>query len=347
MFLKNCWYVAAWDREVADEPLARTICNEPVVLYRKQDGTPAALEDRCGHRNLPLSLGKVVGDNLQCGYHGVEFDCTGKCANVPGQDNTPSRARIKSYPVIEKWNWIWIWMGDPARVDHTLFPDWWWVDHPEWAFARPDMLPVKADYRLFNDNLLDVSHLQYVHTGSIGADSITEFPIECEVEDRKVSMRRWIRDREPPPTYRKAGGFKGNVDRCQLAEYYPPCFTANHAAVFDVEDEVQDFNRGFRVNALSAPTPETETSCHYFFGFVRAFLTDDAAFEEKFTSEFVRVFKEDVAILEAQQRANDHFGDAPKFDIKVDAAPKAARRMLEKLIAEEQTEAEAAKVAAE
>ncbi len=73
MFLQNAWYVAAWETEIGDTPFARTILNEPVVLYRSAGGI-IALEDRCCHRALPLSMGKVVDNHLQCGYHGLEFD---------------------------------------------------------------------------------------------------------------------------------------------------------------------------------------------------------------------------------------------------------------------------------
>ena len=130
MFLKNCWYVAAWDHEVTAAPLARTLLCEPVVLYRTEDGTAVALEDRCCHRALPLSMGKVVGDRLQCGYHGLEFDSGGACVRVPGQAQIPPGASVRSYPLVERWKYLWIWMGDPALADEALIPNWWWFDHP-------------------------------------------------------------------------------------------------------------------------------------------------------------------------------------------------------------------------
>ena len=101
MFLRNFWYVAAYDHEVARKPFGRKVLGEPIVFFRKQDGTPVALEDRCVHRHLPLSMGKVVGDHLQCHYHGLRYDCTGKCVKVPGQNAIPPSARIKAYPVEE------------------------------------------------------------------------------------------------------------------------------------------------------------------------------------------------------------------------------------------------------
>lgn len=113
MFLRDVWYVAAWDDEVGHRPLARTLLNEAVVLYRGANGRPVALEDRCCHRHLPLRMGKVDGDNIQCGYHGPTFDRQGQCVSIPGQTAVPLGASVKSYPVVERDRWIWIWMGDP------------------------------------------------------------------------------------------------------------------------------------------------------------------------------------------------------------------------------------------
>jgi phenylpropionate dioxygenase-like ring-hydroxylating dioxygenase large terminal subunit len=338
-FLNNCWYVAAWDRELGRVPVARTFLNEPVVLYRRQDGTPVALEDRCCHRQLPLSMGALEGDDLRCGYHGLLFDASGKCVGVPGQERIPPDARVRSYPLVERYNWVWIWMGDPARADPSLIPDWWWCDHPDWAWTRPAPIYVKCNYQLINDNVLDVTHLAYVHATSIGSGAITEFPVVAEREQRLVRMKRWIIDRPAPPMYQKAGRFTGNVDRWQIVEHVPPCFSVNFAGCADTGTGApQGDRRGRRIDlmALSAPTPETERTTHYYFGFVRGFDLDDPAMEEMFSVGMVKVFHEDVAILEAQQRMNDMKPDAKRISINVDATPTAARRMLDEWIRDEQ-----------
>ena len=327
-FLRNSWYVAAWDREITRALLPRIFLGEPVVLYRKEDGSAVALEDRCCHRQLPLSMGRLEGDALRCGYHGLKFDASGKCVEIPGQASVPPQAKIKSYLVFEKHGWLWIWMGDPAKADPALVPNWWWTGHPQWAFSRPDMIHVKCNYQLIADNVLDATHLAYVHASSIGASSITEFPASTEREERLVRLTRWIRDRPPPPLYRKAGGFPGNVDRWQIVEHIPPCFTVNFAGCKDAERKID-------LMALSAPTPETERSTHYFFGFVRNFGLDDPEMKKIFSEEFVDVFREDIPVLEAQQRNLELRPDAPKIDIAVDAAPLAARRMLQAMIARE------------
>jgi phenylpropionate dioxygenase-like ring-hydroxylating dioxygenase large terminal subunit len=328
MFLRNYWYVAAWDREVTRGLLARTFLDEPVVLYRKEDGAPVALEDRCCHRQLPLSMGKLEGDALRCGYHGLLFNSQGNCIQIPGQDSVPPQARVRAYPVLEKFNWVWIWMGDPAKADPALIPNWWWADHPEWAFTRPDMIHLRCNYQLISDNVLDVTHLAYVHASSIGSSSITEFPAMVERDERRVRLTRWIKDRPPPPLYQKAGGFPGNVDRWQIVEHTPPCFSINFAGCKDSERKID-------LMALSAPTPETESGTHYFFGFVRNFDLRDAEMENIFAVDMVKVFNEDFPVLEAQQRMLELKPGAPRIDIKVDAAPLAARRMLEAMISKE------------
>ena len=328
MYLRNSWYVAAWDREVSRKPLARTYLDEPVVLFRKEDGTAVALEDRCCHRHLPLSKGKLEADRLRCGYHGLLFDTDGKCVQIPGQSTIPPQARVRAFPTRERFGWIWIWMGDPQKADPALIPNWWWADHPEWAFSRPDPIYVRCNYQLISDNVLDVTHLAYVHASSIGASSITEFPATTEREERLVRLTRWILDRPPPPLYKQAGAFPGNVDRWQIVEHVPPCFSVNFAGCKDAQRKID-------LMALSAPTPETHNTTHYFFGFVRNFGLKDAAIDRVFDVDFVKVFNEDIPVLEAQQRMFELRPDAPRIDIAVDAAPLAARRMLETMIARE------------
>jgi phenylpropionate dioxygenase-like ring-hydroxylating dioxygenase large terminal subunit len=328
VFLRNSWYVAAWAREVSRAPLPRMLLGEPVVLYRKEDGTPVALEDRCCHRHLPLSRGKLEADRLRCGYHGLLFEADGRCVEIPGQANIPPQARVRAFPLVERYGWIWIWMGEPARADPTGIPHWWWADHPQWAFSKPDPIHVRCNYQLISDNVLDVTHLAYVHAGSIGASSITEFPATVERNERLVRLTRWIRDRPPPPLYREAGGFTGNVDRWQIVEHVPPCFSVNFAGCEDAGTRIE-------LMALSAPTPETARSTHYFFGFVRNFKLDDPATEKLFCESLVRVFNEDIPVLEAQQAMLELRPEAPKIDIAVDAAPLAARRMLAALLERE------------
>ena len=181
MFLKNFWYVAAYDHEIGREPLGRMILGEPVVFFRKEDGAPVAFEDRCAHRHLPLSMGKLVGDTLQCRYHGLRYDVSGACVKVPGQDTIPPAARVKTYPVVERYRWLWIWMGDPALADPAGITDFHWLDDPSWG-AKGQYLHVKANWQLIVDNLLDLTRLAFVHETTIGNAAL--------VENAKVKVER-------------------------------------------------------------------------------------------------------------------------------------------------------------
>lgn len=343
-YLYNAWYVAALSRELENAPLGRTYLDEPVVLFRQSDGSVAALEDRCCHRHLPLSCGLVAGDRLQCGYHGLEFDASGTCVSVPGQSRVPPGAAIHSYPVVEKAGWIWIWMGDADGVDDAMFPPWPWLEDPAWAVTLPDPFHLACNYRLVTDNVLDTTHLAYVHRNSIGNAAINEFPSKTERTGNRVTMTRWILDRPPPPMYKAAGNFEGNVDRWQIVEHDPPCFSVNDAgcAVAGTGAPEGDRSRGITVKALSAPTPETQSTTHYFFAFVRDFGHGDDALEEMMSVGMVDVFREDVVVFEAQQRMMDLKPNAPSIDINVDAAPLAARKALEEMIAAENASRDAA-----
>jgi phenylpropionate dioxygenase-like ring-hydroxylating dioxygenase large terminal subunit len=218
MFLKNHWYVAALAEEVGRQPLGRILLDEPVVLFRKENGDAVALEDRCSHRSFPLHKGTLIGDTVQCGYHGLLFDCSGKCVKVPGQGQAPAAAGIRTYPLVERWGWIWIWMGDAALADETPLADFHWLDDPAWG-AKAERLYIKSDYRLILDNLLDLTHLTFVHAGTIGtAANVEKARVKNDLAEKSVTVTRWMIDIEPPPTYARAG-FIGNIDRWQILNF--------------------------------------------------------------------------------------------------------------------------------
>ena len=340
MFLRNAWYVAAWGGEVTDAPLARTLLDEPVVLFRIDDGTPVALEDRCCHRHLPLSMGKVVGDGIRCGYHGLHFDAGGRCRHVPGQSVVPPGAAVRAYPLAERWGWVWIWMGDPARADESMIPDWWFMDHPEWKVVpgnggRP--IHTRGNYELVTDNLLDLSHVGYVHPDTIGSDAVVRFPVRTERKADRVVMTRLMPDVAPPPFHRAAGEFDGNVDRWMVVEAELPALIDVDVGSAEVGSGVLEGSRsqGIAYHALNAPTPETATSTHFFYAHARFFKTGSAAMDEVYRRDFYRIFMEDVAIVEAQQAALDRDPDTRWIDINVDAPGLAMRALLRERIAAE------------
>ena len=338
MYLRECWYAAAWDHEVTGAPFARTLLDEPVVLYRAADGAPVALEDRCRHRALPLSMGRVLGDDIQCGYHGLRFGRDGACVAVPGQSAIPPGAAVRAYPAVERHGWIWIWMGDAARADPALIPDWWRMDHPDWAPVKGgDPFHVRANYLLVNDNLLDLSHVAYIHAASIGTGNVADFPIATERGEDFVRMTRVVRDSPPPPLYRDLGRLAGNVDRWQVAVSTLPSCNTVHAGCAPpgagcAEAPLDRRMEFFNLNAL---TPETATTTHYFYAHTRSFGLGDRAVDEIFRRDFRAVFSEDIGILGAQQASIDRCRGGRTIDINVDGPGMLFRRMLEARIAAE------------
>lgn len=175
MFLKNAWYVAcSADELAAHASLARTLCGERVVLFRTGEGQVAALEDYCPHRGAPLSLGRVLGDGLRCGYHGLHVGCDGVPRAMPGQ-RLLQIPHVRTFPTVEHAGFVWLWPGEPARSDVSLLPALAWADDPAWAYGG-GLYHVACDYRLMIDNLMDLTHETYVHASSIGQKGSTSRP---------------------------------------------------------------------------------------------------------------------------------------------------------------------------
>jgi vanillate O-demethylase monooxygenase subunit len=339
MCLRNRWYVAAWARELDDGPVGRTIMDEPVVFFRGQGGKAAALEDACAHRYMPLSHGKVCDGRIQCPYHGLEYDNTGACVHVPGQTQVPPGATVKSYPVVEKWRWIWVWMGDPADADENLIPDFHWNDDPDWV-AVGDYFYVKGNYRLLIDNLLDLSHVAYVHATTLGTDGVANFPVKVSREEDKVHVERWIFDEPAPPMFKMVGGFDGPVDRWQMIHYQEPSHFMIDVGCADAGTGATEGDRSNGVTMFSnhSLTPETEKSTHYFWHHARNFRLDEPDLTDKLATATKTAFGEDVIIIEMQQDRMDRApADKPIIDINADAGVLQARRLLDGLIDAEHT----------
>ncbi|WP_416859532.1 Rieske 2Fe-2S domain-containing protein [Mesorhizobium sp. M8A.F.Ca.ET.057.01.1.1] len=202
MFLRNCWYVAAWDHEVADRLMPTRILGEDIVLFRRTDGVVAALEDACPHRKLPLSMGRIKGDTVECGYHGLTFDSTGTCTRVPGAEKIPHVACVRSYPIAERYGLLWIWMGEAAKADPDLI---FAVDHwgdPAWGVNRGESMALDCNYLYMTDNLLDPSHVSWVHQSSFGGvQAMEDAPLETTVGVDGVTVWRWVVDAAPAPFY--------------------------------------------------------------------------------------------------------------------------------------------------
>jgi len=333
MWLRNCWQVAAFSHEVVGGQLfARRICDEPLVLYRSSTGAPIALEDRCAHRAAPLSKGALVGEVLRCGYHGLCYDTTGKCISIPGQDYVPARARVRAFPALEKHRLVWVWMGEAEHADPSTVPDVHWLDDPAWVAAE-GYHNVAADYRLLNDNLLDLSHETYVHTRTIGHEAVAESPATVKVEEGAVRIDKEMPGCTPPPFYQFLGRLKATdrIDRWQRTVYEPPGFIVIDVGV-QARENVAGSNR-VEGRVINLMTPESSTTTHYFWAFARNFRLDEPGVTEFLRANVGRTFDEDKDMLEGQQR---NLGGSAEhvfqLTVKADAGPTQGRRLLASLI---------------
>ncbi len=338
MFLKNAWYVAANDHEIGRKPLGRVFLGEPVVMYRKEDGSLVALEDRCMHRHLPLSMGKCVGDKIQCHYHGLQYDAAGKCVKIPGQDMIPPTAKIRTYPMVERYKWVWIWMGDPAQANPDEITDYHYFDSPDWG-ARSSYLHVKANWQLIVDNLLDLTHLAFVHETTIGNSALVDnASVKVTRGPAEVQVTRWIIDSPAPPTFVKAGGFTANVDRWQIIDFRPPAFLRLDVGATPTGTGAPEGRRvgGIGMRNLNAITPETETTSHYFWGQAHNWDVENSKLSDMLLEQIRMAFHEDVEVFEGQQRNLNLIKNPAQLDINADTGVIQARRILDRLYAEEQ-----------
>lgn len=338
MFLRNAWYVAASEAELGEALYPVTLLSEPVLLYRKTDGTPVALEDACPHRKLPLSMGRRQGDAIECGYHGLTFDCSGSCIRAPGSKHIPQGAKVRSYPLAVRYGLIWIWMGDAELADESKIcevPEW---GNPAWGLNRGDSMVVPCHYLYVTDNLLDPSHVAWVHPSSFGNAACAQEPLQTRVTDTGVIVSRWMRDVEVAPFYAKFVTFSGNCDRKQHYEVQYPA-QAIIKAIFTPAgtggDEGELHEQVFLMNSYNFMTPIDEENTRYYWFQVRNFDPENQEVSRQFDEDVRHAFAEDRVVLSAvhQGMANKR---SPSIDLASDAGPLRFRRNLEQLIANEQ-----------
>jgi phenylpropionate dioxygenase-like ring-hydroxylating dioxygenase large terminal subunit len=342
-FLRDYWYVGAWSDEVTEKPLARTLLGESLVFYRKPDGNVVALEDRCAHRRLPLSMGTVIGDTIRCAYHGLVYDPAGKCIKIPGQDGVPALARVRSYPVVERNAFVSVWMGDPAAADESAAISFPRLGDPGWGHSKV-RLAVRAHYLLIIDNLLDLSHVAYVHNSTIGNAPVAENAVvKTSAANGTVRITREMVNVPAARTYSEFGPYKGLFDRWQFSEYMPPgYFLINNGCAAPNSANGDDRRLhgpgewGFQV--YHCITPQDERHTHQFWAIAYANATIAPADRAEFNRQHHQVISEDVAIYEAQQGALDASGNGlcaedvrSSIVIQADAGLLQARRMIARL----------------
>jgi phenylpropionate dioxygenase-like ring-hydroxylating dioxygenase large terminal subunit len=339
-FPRNQWYVIAYSRELGRTLLHRECLGDPIVLFRSESGTPVALFDRCPHRGMPLSKGKLTGDGLQCGYHGFEFGTDGKCTKIPSGGGLPAKMCVAAYPLTERAGWIWIWMGTATLADTSLLPN-----HEEMGmegtgwYADPGIhVEVKANYLLPLENLADATHITYLHHGLIDTGNVASMPYRLEVDDRKVKVTRDFVNEAMPPILAHVFHLRGEriTRTLELTTFVPNVVMIRNSFIeVDVADPQQ------RVNTLLvAVTPGNAKHTHEFSAFGNNYPQQHPTrFDDLKT-----ILMEDVVAIEEIQSMFDRLGEplCPEISVRSDEPAIRVRRLITQMIQREREGAVAA-----
>ena len=338
MFIRNSWYAAGWSVEYGQGLHARKILGDDVVIYRTGDGNPVALEDACPHRKLPLSKGNLKHDCIECGYHGLTFDGAGRCVAAPTQQETiPRRAKVHSYPVEDRWGMLWIWMGDPDRADADEIFHIENFDNPSWGKTRCGSMDIACNYLYITDNLLDPSHVAWVHVSSFAGAGTEDQPLNIDVQENSVLVSRWVNDRPPPPYYAELLAFEGNCDRKQHYECRLPAIAINKSIFTPVGSGGDDqplHEKAFVNISYNFMTPVDETHSRYFWFQHRNTAPENEEISEKMFAGATMAFKEDRDVLVEVQKGMDNM-KTPNLNLKLDLGAARFRNMVDKRIASE------------
>ena len=326
-YVRNLWYMAAWAEELADGAmLSRTLLDKKWLIHRLESGEYAMLEDRCPHRFVPLSMGRKDGDVIHCRYHGLGFGPDGKCVYNPFPEAPPAHVKAASMPVVERHRGLWFWPGDPDKADPALIPDFSFLDRDEPAMQRGHMT-MQGNYELVTDNLMDLTHAEFLHVETFGVNgSLFESGAQTvEVEPDGAIWNRWdITDARPPEWSVPMLPEGARIDqKLHMRWHAPACL----ALAIELAQAGTDFAAPLVPPMLNPHiiTPETQTSSHYFY---------DRAPTPEAEALAMQVFtEEDEPMIEAAQAAlgETAFWDARPAILKTDAAAIRCRRALMQL----------------
>lgn len=340
-YLRNAWTVAAWANELSPGALlARTLLDEPLVFYRDASGTPRALADRCPHRFAPLSMGRLCdgGASVQCPYHGLRFDGGGACVHNPhGDGRIPPAAKVRSYPVVERWSALWVWMGDPAGADAALIPEFPFNDPAHWAVGTGSMV-VDAPYELEIDNILDLSHIEFMHP-LFASEAVRRGKVACEQDGDTVWCKRFMpNDEQVPDFLRQAFQVAhGPIDRWLHVRWNAPATMALWAGGVA---SGQPMERAVVSPQAHCFTPQSAGRTHYFYSI--AFPRAMGPMADELAAQGVGALRapfefEDKPIVEAVGRrmcGQDLLALKPVL-LAGDAAAVRARRLLRAMVEKE------------
>lgn len=333
--IRNCWYVAARSQEIDRTPFARKLLGVDVVLWRSEAGVPVAMRNRCPHRSFPLARGRLEGDHLVCGYHGMRFGQDGVCTHMPALNNVPSTAMVRTFPLVDRGPLSWIWMGAPDLADEALIPDTSWLASRDWGTVTGDFY-IKTDYVGMHENLIDQTHFPFLHPDTVGTPEYARSKLTASTEADQVVIRRELKNSRPPGVYGKPADIMDKkVDRTSEARFVSPALHTAFARV-----RVHDADPGkpelYRYNITHVFTPETNNSIHYWWFNSRDYQQGDKAIDKFMTEAHSQAYSEDVEALEWINEVVRTDGEA-QFDLSFapDKPGLMARRIMCRLALQE------------
>lgn len=326
----DCWYVAAAAQDVTSELTSRRILGRQVLLYRESSGALVALEDRCAHRALPLSMGSVVADRVICRYHGFAYDRTGACVEVPSQENVPYGTRVASYPVREEGPFVWVWLGNPRRSTGSAPPRLPWLTDTSWSSVGGEHT-VAAGFLLLHENALDRTHFAFVHPDTAHRGYLeAEPPLQVEVSETSVSYARDFPQGPLTAWQSTVTGLPPDTSCVQRESgvFVSPALHVDHM-------EIDGPERTFRTVFVRAFTPMDPSTTRVFWQVARDFATADALATEALRRVHERTMVEDQPLLEAIQATLDRDGAPRPVNAAADAASVKAQSIVRRLLDEE------------
>jgi phenylpropionate dioxygenase-like ring-hydroxylating dioxygenase large terminal subunit len=306
-------------------------------VFRTAAGTPVVLDNRCPHKFAPLSKGAVVGDAIECPYHGLRYAPDGRCIHVPGQAIIPPGARVRSYPVIEHCGLIWFWPGDPVLAAQTPPVAFRRFGAPGWTAFHGAYLNFPTNIWNVLDNLVDPAHTSFVHQNTIGGAQAADVPLVTEQAGDVITTGRWIDNSDPVPVMKRFGGFKGNVDRWQVYQLHAPNVSLVDMGAVDAgtDRSEESRDRSYRTLSYAALTPEGEGSTHYFWLVIRNFALGDDAVSGEMAAAYSTTFDEDRDLLREIERLQFE-GETAPLRLAIDNATTRMRRLIRRKMEIEQ-----------